>query len=121
MLFSFYFVTRTIPSRGLLILQPKVVSSTFTRNAADAAQKIPIKISNEITARKALTNVRTVIKFISRARDASQFSHTQEKFAQARGGLHHKAGLAMFASARALATTLSLPPPWTRTTPPTHS
>ena len=30
MLFSFYFVTRTIPSRGLLILQADEVSSYFT-------------------------------------------------------------------------------------------
>ena len=33
MLFSFYFVTRTIPSRGLLILQPDKLSSPFTSNA----------------------------------------------------------------------------------------
>ena len=33
------FVTRTIPSRGLLILQAEEVSSNFTSNAADAAQK----------------------------------------------------------------------------------
>ena len=31
------FVTRTIPSRGLLILQAEELSSNFTSNAADAA------------------------------------------------------------------------------------
>ena len=40
MLFSFYFVTRTIPSRGLLFLQPNELSSDFTSDARCACAQI---------------------------------------------------------------------------------